>query len=227
MNRPINLIILLALVLFSCNTKTPKNSEDPVVEKTNVRYRLTYDSAEKYPGYPNGRNLKFEVDKKYNTDELNVIADSIVKADNGLHSIVSVHWSYIEDYDNPDAWKSDFYATSMTREGKVVTTTEEEMKNRHAEKKNAERTTTSIGNWSDNVTKSAIYIVKDNDGNHFIQFYYPYFEPLEMPINKEKLNGKTVYTIPGNDGGFMSIDKDGVLRIYERATMNNILSFGK
>lgn len=226
MNRAINLLFLFVFVFSSCNTKTTKSEEEYIAQKPTIRYRLTYDSADKYPRYPNGRNLHYEVDKKYAQEELNVIADSVIKSDNGMHGMISIHWSYMEEYDNENAWKSDLFACSMTRNGEVVTTTEQEMKNRHS-KNNGEERKTTIGKWNDYVTKVGLYIVKDKYENYFLQYYYLYFDPLELPIKREKLNGKIVYTVPAHEGGFMSIDKEGILRVYDKATMQNIISFGK
>jgi len=215
---------MFAILMAACGNKTV-NVQDQKEEKTSVRYKIFYDSSVKYPGWPAGRSLTLNIDKEYTAEQLSNVADSIVKADM-IHPVIAIRWMAYDNIDNDDRELIDIYATSLYKEKKVKTITKKQCDEYYKANPDEGREKTMEGYWSDNVINAAIFLFKKPDGELFLQYYYGCLSTMDIPVKKEKLGGKAIYTVPGEEGVFLSIDqKDGTLRVYDRKTMRNIYSY--
>jgi len=226
MNKTSKLLILSFLLIFSCKNKT-QTVQDNQTEVNSVNYQLKYDSSEKYPGWPGGRSLIFGIENEYTSDELNLVADSIVNADNGLHPIIAINWMHYKDFNDPIRTSTGLYATSLYMHEELITTTKEQSKEYYKVNPDEGSEKEVKGAWHDNVINAEIYMNKLPSGDLSLEYLYGFGRTFEIPIKKEKLNGKIIYTIPGDNGGFLFIDKEGVLRVYDRSNMKNIFSYSK
>lgn len=228
MSKSLFYISILFFVLSSCKNKAEKNTQEVKEEKQSVLYLKEYDSAEKYPDWPGGRSLTYSIDKMYLSDELSSIMDSIVKTDNGRHPIIAVNWFYDKKFGSDEfSMDRDLYATSFYN-GEIKTINKDESEEYYKSHPNEGAEKEIIGSWHDNVLKAAIYMNKLPDGNFQLEYLYGLDGKVEIPLTKGKLNGKPIYTVVGQEGGFLSIDpKDGALRVYDKNSMKNIVSYGK
>lgn len=228
MRNTLFFISIITLVFTSCKNNADNKKQEIKEEKQTVRYLKEYDSAEKYPDWPGGRALKYSIDKMYPSNDLSSIMDSIVKTDNGRHSIIAVNWFYDDKFGTDEfSMNRNLYATSFFN-GEIETINKDESEEYYKNHPNEGAEKETIGSWHDNVLNAAIYINKLPDSQFQLEYLYGLSGKVAIPLLRDKLKGKEIYTVVGQEDGFLSIDpKDGALRVYDKKSLKNIISYNK